>query len=125
MDGRADFRSLLRCISIACVLINGASAFASQGNAECLITADQRGGMFVVKVTVRSPSAISGAYRLAATKRNEGGTSQTIQQGQFDLPQGGERQISAIAFEAAAAGHVTVSTRLNTDQGDVSCSFPE
>lgn len=81
--------------------------------------------MFVLRAVVRSPDAIAGSYRLALTKRNAGGTSQTIQQGQFDLRAGGESSLATTALEAAAEGHVTASLTLETDRGNVRCRFPE
>jgi hypothetical protein len=125
VDGRADRCFLLTCLLIAGVVIDGALAFAQAGVPQCFIIAQQTNGMFKVTAIVRSQSAVSGSFRLVATKRNDGGTSQTVQQGQFDLTQGGEQEISATAFEAAAEGHVTVGLRLKTDRGDVSCSFPK
>jgi hypothetical protein len=81
--------------------------------------------MFEIQAIVRSPSAIAGTYRLVTVKHNDAGTSQTVQQGRFDLPNGGERQLSTTLLEAASKGHVTASLMLGTDQGEVLCSFPK
>lgn len=134
MSGRAVRGCLMGLMFVSAALTNGHSALASQGSEQglvgCFIKAERSDGAYVMRAFARttlpdSDLPVIGTFRLTIAKRSGGGSSRTIQQGQFELLHEGEKQLSFTAFEASAEGHVAASLRLETGRGIVSCNFPE
>ncbi len=78
----------------------------------------------MLSAIARSNAPARGSYRLVFSKETGSGNSRSFQDGPFELQPNAARILARTAFEAAAAGHVRASLRLETDRGIVKCAFP-
>lgn len=110
----------LSALSLTCV----APAF-SQAGVACLIAANRKDAFLVVQASVKSATAVSGTYRLVLIKRNASGTSQSIQQGKFDLQPGSDGLLATTVVGAPANTELSAKLLVETDRGVSQCGLPQ
>lgn len=123
--GRSAFTLLLKPFFLSVLLFSCAVPAASQTAVECLIKTNRQEQFLVVQAIARSEAAVSGSYRLVLVKHSAAGTSQSIQQGSFDLQPGSDGLLAATMVDAADQTELTARLLIETDRGTSRCGLPE
>lgn len=101
------------------------SAVAGAAGPDCGFRTEKHGGLFIVGAIASSGFPDTGRYTLEMSKKNSGGISRNMQQGDFSIQPGLETVLSTTAMEAAAEGHVSARLTLKSKRGVSTCTFPQ
>jgi hypothetical protein len=123
--GRSAFTLLLKSFLSAALLFACAVPVSSQAEFECLIKADRKDEFLVVRAIAKSVVVVSGTYRLVLIKHSAAGTSQSIQQGSFQLQPGLDNILATTMVDAGNQVELSARLLIETDRGTSQCGLPE
>jgi len=98
---------------------------ASQAGVECLIATSKREPFLVVQVIAKSTTVASGTYRLVLLTHGAGGSSESVQQGSFDLEPGSDRILATTMVAVSDKVEMSARLQIETDRGVSQCGLPE
>ncbi|TXI03179.1 MAG: hypothetical protein E6Q76_14135 [Rhizobium sp.] len=114
----------LLCLSVL-LLSDAGPALSQQAGVECRIATSRKNEFLVVQAIAKSASAASGTYKLVLVKHSSSGTSQSIQQGNFDLQPGSEGLLATTVVDAPSNKDLTAKLLVETDRGVSQCGLPQ
>ncbi|WP_412066560.1 curli-like amyloid fiber formation chaperone CsgH [Rhizobium sp. SYY.PMSO] len=122
---RPAFNLLATFFCLSALSFSSAARALSQAGVECEIATNRKDQLLVVQAIAKSPSAVSGTYRLVLVKHGASGTSQSIQQGNFDLQPGSDGLLATTVVDAPANTELTARLLVETDRGVSQCGLPQ
>ncbi|MFJ6324278.1 MULTISPECIES: curli-like amyloid fiber formation chaperone CsgH [unclassified Rhizobium] len=114
-----------KSLFLCAMVLSCAVPAASQAGTECLIATSKREPFLVVQVIGKSTTAASGTYRLVLLTHGAGGTSESVQQGSFDLQPGSDRILATTMVAVADKVDVSARLQIETDRGASQCGLSE